>query len=109
LPDKPQSYAGYLLPEGNIGSSAHIPFELCYGKTWSVSVEYPPLFPPFVLLVLTHKKYEFEEEIAQYLYFLRKELAEFKKNSDGEGDLDAQKENSKQRAFAIIGKQPGSP
>lgn len=55
--------------------------------------------------------YESEEVVAECLQFLRKELAEFKKednsNNDDE-DLDTEKENSKQRAFTIIGKKSGT-
>eukprot|EP00026_Physarum_polycephalum_P000180 Phypoly_transcript_00180.p1 GENE.Phypoly_transcript_00180~~Phypoly_transcript_00180.p1 ORF type:complete len:1997 (+),score=348.40 Phypoly_transcript_00180:137-6127(+) len=91
FPVEPHSYDGYLLPEGNLGNATHIAFELCYGKTWGVTVEY-----------------EFEEEVAQYLRFLRKELAEFQGISDDDEDLDTEKENSKQRAFAIVGKGSGT-
>lgn len=55
--------------------------------------------------------YEFEEVVAECLQFLRKELEEFKKedacNNDDE-DLDTEKENSKQRAFTMIGKKLGT-
>lgn len=93
-----------------MGSSANISFELCYGKTWSVSIEYPIFLSLlFRCTHLTCCKYEFEEEIAECLHFLKKELSDFKGSCNDDEDLDTEKENSKQRAFAIIGKRSGNP
>ncbi len=54
--------------------------------------------------------YEFGDVIAECLTFLKNEVSEFKKRRDGgdDEDLDTEKENSKQRAFTIIGKRPGT-
>lgn len=48
--------------------------------------------------------------MAECLSFLKKELAEFRKEEerDDDDDLDTEKETSKQRAFTIIGKRPGA-
>jgi hypothetical protein len=104
-------YDGYLLPEGNLGSTTCVPYELCYGKTWSVTIEYPiRLNILFCITTLTCCIYESEEVVAECLHFLKKELTEFSKggcSEDDEDDLDTEKENSRLRAFAIIGKRPG--